>query len=257
MLTREIKECKKTRIKLRQENCEQQSIIEQKDVIIRDLEYKCEDRIEIGENDDSVMRVLLHESKKLKQQNQALNDKLAAERNSRTEIVKIQDDMAVKKLNQSVADRDLMIETLRIRISEHEVELRNQNSNIEELKKSVIELSENEQIVEKNSKVLNENAETEFDEILDYKLTQIDEYKKVIQRTKTHLTVGPQIENGSCPICLERLAFYPTDTWDTCGHVFCVICSKQWQTKNPGGATCPVCRNRKGMDNSEYPNLSK
>ena len=95
--------------------------------------------------------------------------------------------------------------------------------------------------------------ELNFDEILNYELTQITEYQAVIQFTKTGLTKGPTRNEGNCDICDFNFAHLPTETWE-CGHVFCRICSQSWKDKHLGGATCPTCRRYTAKDES-FPKL--
>lgn len=131
--TKEIKEQHKNRALVQQENDELRSIMEQKDLIIHDLEYT-NDFVQKDSSENLLVVQLQKEMKKLKIQNQILNDKLACERNSRTEIVKIKDDVAVRELNEAVANRNRIIKEVEVRLSEKELRISKQVKFIEYLK---------------------------------------------------------------------------------------------------------------------------
>jgi len=132
-----------------------------------------------------------------------------------------------------------------------------------ELKKKAAVIKEKTQRTIEVEKVLNnylavENREKEANEgiVLDYKLTQIEEFQRVLDITKKKLTIGPLLKEGSCSICYEKLAHFPTERWQ-CGHSFCLPCSQAWQDNNPGGATCPTCRKIKPKNEKEFPRLNR
>ena len=124
----------------------------------------------------------------------------------------------------------------------------------------VVRLNELEKVLSNYMAVENGETRSDVNEevVLNYKLTQIAEYQRILRVIKEELTIGPMVEEGSCSICFDKLAHYPTEMWNSCGHKeFCLPCSKKWQNSNPGGALCPICRSKKPVNDREYPSLRK
>ena len=162
-----------------------------------------------------------------------------------------------RPLNKSLVEKDVQIVELACK-------LRNKNSDLDkqasDTKDKVARLNELEKVL--NNYMAVENGETSSsvneEAVLNYKLTQISELHRILRVIKEALTIGPLVEEGSCSICFDKLAHYPTEMWKSCGHrEFCLPCSKKWQKSNPVGAPCPICRSKKPMNDREYPLLRK
>merc|ERR1712035_311571 len=81
------------------------------------------------------------------------------------------------------------------------------------------------------------DSETCFDASRDF-------YKEVLELVKKTLTVGKMVTEVECALCNYDFEFLPTEEWPCHGkHVFCSVCTKKWENRNPGGTTpCPICK---------------
>ena len=247
--------------------------VEQLNVTIANLKYDLTLAQE-RETDNDTIKALNDKIRHQKGEIEGMNNSLSDERirneklkESKTEYIvipnkKLED--SKKKLSEEVKVLKKSNKEKEEQIVELGCKLRDRHSVFDELssemKDKVVRLNELEKVLSNYMAV--ENGETGSDvneEVaLNYKLTQIAEFQRILRVIKEELTIGPLVEEGSCSICFDKLAHYPTETWSSCGHrEFCLPCSKKWQNSNPGGALCPICRSKKPMSEREYPSLRK
>ena len=252
---------------------ESKTEVQQLNITVANLKYELTLALK-ADSDDNEITVLKNKIKHQKHQIEGLNNSLSDERikneklkESKTEYIikpdkKLED--SKKKLSEEVKVLKKSNKEKEEQIVELGCKLRDRHSVFDELssemKDKVVRLNELEKVLSNYMAV--ENGETGSDvneEVaLNYKLTQIAEFQRILRVIKEELTIGPLVEEGSCSICFDKLAHYPTETWSSCGHrEFCLPCSKKWQNSNPGGALCPICRSKKPMSEREYPSLRK
>jgi chromosome segregation ATPase len=247
--------------------------VDQLNITIANLKYDLTQTQE-GENDNDTIKALNNKIKHQKSEIEGMNNSLSDERikneklkESKTEYIMIPDKKLedskkklseeVKLLKKSNKEKEEQIVELGCKLRDRCSDLDGQASDLED---KTVRLSELEKVLSNYMAVENGETRTNVNEeiVLNYKLTQIAEYQRIMRVTKEALTVGPLVEEGSCTICFDKLAHYPTDMCNSCGHKeFCLPCSKKWQNSNPGGAHCPICRSKKPVNDREYPSLRK
>ena len=247
--------------------------VEQLHVTIANLKYDLTQAQE-GENDNDTIKALNHKIKHQKSEIEGMNNSLSDERikneklkDSKTEYIIIPDKKLedskkklseeVKVLKKSNDEKDEQIVELGCKLRDRHSDLDKQSLDLED---KVDRLRELEKVLSNYMAVENGETRSSVNEevVLNYKLTQIAEFQRILRVIKEELTIGPLVEEGSCSICFDKLAHYPTEMWNSCGHKeFCLPCSKKWQSSNPGGALCPICRSKKPMNDREYPLLRK
>lgn len=247
---KKVKEMTKSNRELNEENESQRIQIQ---TLEADLEYEMAKKIE--EADSEVVEKLKVKIKKLQDDNADVLERLGRERNKKA-IVMVNDE-AQKKLERSYNDK----------INHMESQMKDKNKTIKNLtaqnNQSFYNLDRKQHEIERrDEQIANLSAfidkyisNEENEEADEFEETGKRYFRDCLQKIKTGLTIGPTVTSGECDICYSPLANLPTETWK-CKHVFCSVCSRQWRDKNPGGATCPTCRQREPSAR-EYPKLGR
>ena len=252
---------------------ESKTEIEQLNITIANLGYDLTQAQE-GDYDNDTITALNNKIKHQKSEIEGMNNSLSDERikneklkESKTEYIIIPDkklEDSKKKLSEEVKVLKKYNEEKDEQIVELGCKLRDRHSDLDKqslvMEDKVVRLNELEKVLSNYMAVENGETRSNVNEevVLNYKLTQIAEYQRILRVIKEELTIGPMVEEGSCSICFDKLAHYPTEMWNSCGHKeFCLPCSKKWQNSNPGGALCPICRRKKPVNDRDYPSLRK
>ena len=177
----------------------------------------------------------------MKIQVQELNDQLAASRNDKVIIQKIEDPADKKK----ITELEEQIRELKSEQAESKKVQRHKKNNNNTGSKTIDKITQTK---------ITSDAESGYDATKEY-------YKEILQRIKEGLTVGRPVTEGECTLCNYEFDFLPTEEWPCPGnikHVFCSVCTKEWENQNPGGTTpCPLCQAPKRKNDKEFPRLPK
>ena len=251
---------------------ESETEVQQLNVTVANLTYE----LTLGRQtdpDENAITVLNNKIKHQKHQIEGLNNSLSDERiineklkESKTEYI-IKPDKKLEDSKKKLSEEVKFLKKSNLEQGEQIVELggklRDRQSHLDkqslDMEDKVDRMRELEKVLSNYMAVDNGETRNDVDEemVLNYKLTQIAEFQRILKVIKEELTIGPLVEEGSCSICFDKLAHYPTEQWK-CGHKeFCLPCSKKWQNSNPGGALCPICRKKKPVNDREYPSLRK
>lgn len=153
---------------------------------------------------------------KLKAKNEiikGLNDELAVQR--KFEIVSIKDE-SEKAKNVTLTDENKSLKASLIEKTAHNDELikeiRDYGFERETMDHEIANKQESldalQKVVDSFMAVQSGEAVQDEEAALTYQLTQVHTYRSVINKIKSKLTIGPDVQEGDCAICVEPMSHY-------------------------------------------------